>query len=132
MKLSREADEWQTQLVWENRKLEAYMSSPVVIDGNGYLLLKNQRFCCFDLETGKERWRSKKSFGKYWSLVTQGDRILALDETGDLRMIRANSEQLEIIDQRKISNSPTWAHLAAAGEHLFVRELDALVAYRWK
>ena len=117
---------------WENRKLEAYMSSPVVIGDHGYLLLKSQRLCCFDLSTGEVAWRSGKKFGKYWSMVTSGDRILALDERGDLFMIKANPNELEILDQRKLSQSPAWAHLAPAGKELFIRELDSLVAYRWK
>ena len=64
-------------------------------------------------------------------MVTAGDRILALDERGDLLMIKANAEKLEVMDQRKIGDN-TWAHLAPAGKELFVRELESLVAYRWK
>ncbi len=117
---------------WENKKLEAYMSSPVVIGNHGFLHLKSQRFACFDLDTGVAAWRSGEKFGKYWSMVTSGDRMLALDERGILLMIKANTEQLEIVDQRKIGNDNTWAHLAPAGNELYVRELEALVAYRWK
>ena len=108
------------------------MSSPVVIGDYGYLFLKSQRFCCFGLKSGEVAWRSGEKFGKYWSMVTSGDRILALDERGDLLMIKANAEKLEIVDQRKIGKSDTWAHLAPAGNELFVRELESLVAYRWK
>ncbi len=73
---------------WRN-KLQGYMSSPVVIGDFVYLHLRNQRFACIDLTTGKERWITTP-FGKYWSIVVQDDRILALDERGDLLLIRAN------------------------------------------
>ncbi len=116
---------------WANNKMEAYMSSPVVVDDHIYLLLKNQRFACFDARTGEEKWRSSEQFGKYWSILTQGDRLLALDERGDLLLIRANPEKLEVISKRHVSDSPTWAHLAAAGNEVFVRELNAMAAYRW-
>ena len=47
-----------------------------------------------------------------------------------------NSEQLrgvvQLIDSRHISDSPTWGHLAIAGDTLYIRELNALVAYRWQ
>ena len=43
----------------------------------------------------------------------------------------ANKEKFDLLDQRKLTNGETWAHLAAAGDELFVRELNALVAYRW-
>lgn len=115
---------------WTN-KASGYMSSPVVIDGHLYLHLQNQRFTCIELATGKARWTSSP-FGKYWSLVTNGDRILALDERGELLLIRANPEKFERLDARKISDDPTWAHLAVCGDEVFIRELNAMAAYRWR
>lgn len=114
---------------WQN-KTQGYMSTPVVIDGHVYTHLKNQRFACIDLATGKERWVTTP-FGKYWSLVAQGQKILALDERGDLLLINANSEKFDLVDQRHVSESPTWAHLAVCGDEVFVRDLKGLTVYRW-
>jgi outer membrane protein assembly factor BamB len=114
---------------WTN-KVSGYMSSPVVIDGHVYLHLQNQRFTCIDLATGESRWTTQP-FGKYWSLVANGDRILSLDERGELRLIRATPEKYEQLDERKISDDPAWAHLAVCGNQLFVRELNALAVYNW-
>jgi len=114
---------------WQN-KTQGYMSTPVVIGGHVYLHLRNQRFTCIELATGKERWITQP-FGKYWSLVAQGDRILALDERGELLLIKANPEKFELLDQRKISEQPTWAHLAVCGDEVFVRDLKGLTVYRW-
>lgn len=112
-------------------KTEGYMSSPVVIDGHAYVHLKNQRFTCIELATGERKWITKP-YGKYWSLVANGDRILALDETGDLLLIRATPDGFNLVEQRHISDDSTWAHLAVAGSDVFVRQLNGLVAYRWK
>lgn len=109
---------------------QAYMSSPVIVDGHAYLHLKNQRLACIDLEQGEQKWRTKP-FGKYWSMVAAGDRILALDENGTLRLIAADPEEYRLIDERKVSQAPAWAHLAVVGDKIFVRELEALAAYRW-
>lgn len=114
---------------WQN-KSQGYMSTPVVIKGHLYTHLKNQRFACIELTTGKECWVTTP-FGKYWSLVAQGEKILALDEQGDLLLIRANPDKFELLDQRHLSDSPTWAHLAVCGEELFVRDLKGLSVYRW-
>ena len=65
-----------------------------------------------------------------WSLVAQGDRILALDQRGQLFLIRANKEKYQQRDKRKLTDSETRAHLAVAGDQLFVRELNALSAWR--
>ena len=116
--------------VW-NKNTQAYMSTPVVIDDHAYLHLKNQRFTCLDLRAGERKWTTKP-YGKYWSLVANGDRILALDQRGDLLLIRATPGEFELLDERKISNDSTWAHLAVCGNEVFVRELNAIAAYRWR
>lgn len=70
--------------VWRN-KIQGYMSTPIVMGSHAYVHLRNQRFACLDLATGKESWITKP-FGRYWSLVAQGDRILAVE--GDELFIR--------------------------------------------
>ena len=72
-----------------------------------------------------------KPYGKYWSLVFNDDKLLALDERGGLLLIKANPEKFELIDSRKVSDSPAWAHLAVDDGQIFIRQLNALVAYRW-
>ena len=76
-------------IAWEN-KAQGYMSSPVVIDDHVYLHLRNRRFTCINLQTGEACWTTEP-FGEYWSLVASGDRILALDERGELLLILRQS-----------------------------------------
>jgi outer membrane protein assembly factor BamB len=116
--------------VWRN-KIQGYMSSPVVIGSHAYVHLRNQRFACLDLATGKEAWITKP-FGKYWSLVAAGDRILALDETGDLRLIRATPDSFTLVGEAKVADGESWAHLAVEGRELYVRDLVGITAFDWK
>ncbi|MSU19773.1 MAG: pyrrolo-quinoline quinone [Pedosphaera sp.] len=115
---------------WKH-KAQGYMSTPVIIDGVAYNHLKSQRVMAIEVESGRELWTSDQSFGKYMSLVAQGDRILALDQRRQLFQFRANKEKFEQLDKRKITDSETWAHLAVDGDQLFIRELNALTAFRW-
>ncbi len=115
---------------WSN-KAQAYMSSPVVIGDSIYLHLRNQRLSCLNLQTGEEQWRTKP-FGKYWSMIAQGDKILALDSNGKLLLIRANPQEFDLLDEREVASSSTWAHLAVCGGQVFVRALDSLIAFRWQ
>jgi hypothetical protein len=82
------------------------------------------------LKTGERLWTSQPH-GKYCSLVAQGNRILALDQRGILLLIKANTKQFELVDSVKVSDDETWAHLAVCGDELYIRELNALAAYRW-
>ncbi|MFO0902765.1 MAG: PQQ-binding-like beta-propeller repeat protein [Pirellulales bacterium] len=122
---------YEVSTAWEN-KTQGYMSTPVIIDGHAYLHLRNQRFTCIELATGKEKWTTPKTFGKYWSLVANKNRILALDERGDLLLIEATPAEFKLIDQRHISDQETWAHLAVVGHELYVRELNAMTVYDWR
>jgi outer membrane protein assembly factor BamB len=115
---------------WEDGS-QGYMSSPLIIKDHAFLHLRNRRFACFDLRSGKQTWRTTP-FAEYWSLVANGDRILALDCEGRLRLIRANPERYEELDSAKLSDAPTWAHLAVCGEEVVIRELNGLASYRWR
>jgi outer membrane protein assembly factor BamB len=129
-KVSKSEDRFRVEEAWSNNA-QGYMSTPVVIDGYAYMHLQNQRFTCINLTTGERTWTSKP-FGKYASLVAHGDLILALDESGELLLIKANPKEFELLDQRTVSDQETWAHLAVCGDEVFVRELNALSAFRWK
>lgn len=113
---------------WEDGS-QGYMSSPLVIEDHAFLHLRNRRFACFDLRSGKQTWRTAP-FAEYWSLVANGNRILALDCEGQLRLIRANPERYEELDHVKVSDAPTWAHLAVCDDEVVIRELNALASYR--
>lgn len=103
----------------------------MVIGGHAYLHLQNQCFTCIDLKSGERSWTSDR-FGKYCSLIAQGNRILALDQRGSLLLIKANPKEFELLDEIKVSDQETWAHLAVSVDELFVRELNALAVYRWR
>ena len=129
--ISHNEKSWKSEAKWDH-KSQAYMCSPVLHEGHAYLHLRNNRFACYELKTGKECWVSDKRFGKYMSLIMQGDRILALDQNGTLYLIKANPEKLQIMDSRKVSSQSTWAHLGISGDQLAIRELKGIAIYDWK
>lgn len=128
--ITRDGDQFAAKEVWK-KTVEAYMSSPVVIGGKIYTHLKNQRFTCIDPTTGESLWTSKP-FGKYWSMAVNGTRMLVLDERGDLMLLEASEDEYKELDARHVSDSSTWAHVAVAGNQVFVRALDELIVYQWQ
>lgn len=125
-----EAPKFKVESAWDE-SAQGYMSSPVVIAGHAYIHLRNQRFACFNLADGKRTWTSEP-FGKYWNLVARQDRILALDEKGELLLIAADPQEFKLLSRRKISEDSAWAHLAVADGKLYIRELKALTVWDWK
>jgi hypothetical protein len=106
------------------------MSSPVLIGDTIYLHQKNQRATALGTEDGDIRWTSSP-FGKYWSMVTNGKKILALDNTGELLLVTPSSVALEIDDRMKVANN-CWAHIAIQNDLVIIRDLNALKVYQWK
>ena len=129
-RVSREGEAFKVAPAWSH-KAQGYMCTPVVINGLAYEQLRSQRVMAIDLNTGKELWTTGESFGKYWSLVANGDRILALDQRGWVYLLNANPDKFDLVDKRKIADAETWAHLGVAGDQLFIRELKALAVWRW-
>jgi outer membrane protein assembly factor BamB len=115
--------------VWRNNA-QGYMTTPVLIDDHVYLFLQNQRFACIDLKTGERTWTSG-TYGKYCSLVAQGDKILALDQRGILLLLKANPKQFELLGSIRVCDEETWAHLAVCDDELYIRGLNSLSAFRW-
>jgi len=120
---------WVVSELWKHPG-SGYMSSPVVIEGFAYLHLGNGRLSCLSLKSGEEQWRSG-SFGKYWSMAWQDDKILALDESGELLLLRANPERFELIDRREVTKNEAWGYLAIHGDRVYVRDLKSIRAYDW-
>jgi len=127
--VAREGDRFSVKPAW-SFKAQGYMTSPILHDGHAYLHLRNQRALCVSLSDGAEKWTSTESFGKYWSLVANRDRILALDERGVLLLLNATPSKPDVLARRQVGDD-TWAHLAVAGQDVFIRELKALAAYEW-
>lgn len=114
-----------------NNKLQGYMSSPLIIDDHVYLHLRNQRFVCVALSDGEIKWTSPRGFGKYMSLVANGDKILALDERGSLFMFRANPEAFEQLGEFEAADEQAWAHLAVADNEVIVRSQKSIKVFEW-
>ncbi len=129
--ITKGADGLQAERGW-NTGVQGYMTSPVVVDGHAYLFLRSNRFSCIDLATGEKRWTSPPTGDEYWSLTVQGDRILALSNTGMLRLIQADPAGYQVLSEREVAEAETWAHVAPAGDQVFIRAQDSLIALGWK
>ena len=121
---------WQVEEKW-NQKFQGYMSSPVVVGQHAFLHGRSGRMVCLEMQSGEIKWTSTESLGKYCSMVTNGDKILALSANGKLRLMTANPDKYEVIDTVEISDEETWAHIGLADNQIFVRALNSLSVYQW-
>lgn len=116
--------------LWSNPDLKAYLTSPIVfkdhlvgVDSMGH------RLVCIDLASGKTDWTSPRVTG-YVSLVTAGDRILAMTSSGEMIMVRADAASYEELGRWKLSSAgDVWSHLAMAGGKLYIKDKQSLICY---
>jgi len=130
---------------WTGRA-QGYMTSPVAVDGHAYLFLRSNRFSCVDLEDGADTYISPPTGDDYWSLIAQEKQILALSDSGKLRLIEASPASYAVRAEVDLVEGPSWAHLAvtspvalegeaaapATGADIFVRSQRGLHAFRWR
>ncbi|MDF2376957.1 MAG: PQQ-like beta-propeller repeat protein [Verrucomicrobiales bacterium] len=125
--------EFAVEQLWNNEALEGYMGSPVIRGNHAYLHGRDKKLHCISLENGEATWSTDEEFGEYWSMIHQGDRILALDQKGELILFDASPQKFRLLDRRSISkDEPTWAHLGIEGNRLLVRSLNGIHVYEWK
>ncbi|HIF40101.1 MAG TPA: pyrrolo-quinoline quinone [Planctomycetes bacterium] len=115
---------------WTNR-VQGFLTSPVIIEGHAYVFTRANRISCIRLSDGELKWTSPPPGDDYWSLVAQDDRILALSDTGVLRLIAADPAEYRVESERKVAEN-SWAHLAVCRDELFVRDLEFLACFEWK
>lgn len=120
---------WSVKEIWD-QKTQAYMSSPVVIGDTILLHAKNQRVISTSISDGDIRWTSPPQ-AKYWSMVANGTKVLALSDDGDLLLMDGSAEKFEIVDRKKVAED-SWAHLGVEGQYVLIRDLKSLKVFRWK
>jgi outer membrane protein assembly factor BamB len=131
LKVARGTSGLTVETAWTSGE-QGYMSSAIVHGSHAYLFLRSNRFGCIALDDGEAAWISDPTGDEYWSLVAQDERILALSDTGVLRLIRADPNAYTVLGEVELVAGPSWAHLAVAGNELVIREEGALRAFLWR
>ena len=122
---------WKASEVWRTTRAELYMDSPVRV-GHHLYFRSNKRagtFVCLDPKTGEVVWQSPGRWAAYASTIAVGDRLLALTDTADLKVIAADPEGYHELASWEVATSTTWAHLALAGQRLYVKDEEHLTGF---
>ncbi|MCB1242429.1 MAG: PQQ-binding-like beta-propeller repeat protein [Verrucomicrobiales bacterium] len=125
-------------LAWEeNTHLRGLMSQPMVKDGIGHLLDKENGITCFDFATGRRLWDDAHEItpagpgGKnpQCSLIRLRDSndFLILNSEGELLLATLDDTKVTVHWREPVIGS-TWAHPACGGHRIYLRDDTALVA----
>lgn len=113
---------------WENWDLSSYLSSMVVQGDHMYGMGDDGQFACVRLADGTTAWRGG-NHGTYCSPVLCGERLLGLNEMGELAIVAATPTAYRELGQFSVADNQTWTVPAVVGRGIYVRSQDALTAY---
>jgi outer membrane protein assembly factor BamB len=138
LKLEGQGPDSKASKLWQNPKLTCYFSTPVLVGENLYLVTSTppkkplQVFGeavlrCVEVNSGKELWQGPKVGTFHASLLRTADnKLLMLEEEGDLVLLEPNTKGYKELCRSKICNK-TWSHPAVSDGCLFVRDGKELV-----
>jgi outer membrane protein assembly factor BamB len=113
---------------WQTDKCGLYWMTPLVRDGCLYgfdgMSERLAELVCYDIATGKERWRSDLGggFGR-GSLLAVDGRVLCLGEFGDLAWLDLSPKGAVVKSRAKLFNAPeTWTLPAISRGLLYVSQ----------
>jgi outer membrane protein assembly factor BamB len=136
IKLSSDAGKPTATQIWKEPNLTCYFGTPVgfddllyVVTGQATLTNASASLHCVDPKTGKTLWTKPKVGTYHASLMRTKDKLLMLEEKGDLVMLQPNGEKYEEICRSKLCGQ-TWAHAAWANGMLYIRDAKELFAVK--
>jgi len=110
------------KVVWETND-RVYVPSMLVKDGHLYATMDAGIGLCLDAATGKELWKGRLGGTFSASPVLVGDRIHAVNESGDYFVFKADPAGLDILAKNKVGDE-VFATPSIAGKEIFLRIAD--------
>ena len=124
-------------LVWKTPEFNPRVGGMVLIGNYIYSSTHDSnskgRWICVDWTTGKTMWITDW-YNKGSLISAEGLLYIFEEKTGNLALVRPNSEKLDIISSFSISkgDGPYWSHPVIDKGRLFVRHGDYMAAYSLK
>lgn len=129
LRIEQRAGRWSAEVAWENRDLSSYLSSMVIHQGHVYGMNDGGEFACLRLKDGKTLW-IEGQHGFYCTPVLADDRLLCLNERGELQVLAAMADKYQQIAVSRLTDRATWTSPAIVGGRIYVRGDKQLRAFQ--
>ncbi len=129
LKLARKAGATEVQELWSTNRMRLQFSNAVRLGGRIYGSSGDfgpAPFTALDLSTGAVLWRNR-SLARA-SVIAVGERLLLLDEDGNLALASAGEAGLTIHARAKLLDNPAWTPPTLVGTTLYLRDRKVILA----
>lgn len=113
-----------THIVWQRKKVNASLSSPVLVEGRVYFITSKGIVCCVDAKTGEEVWVERIGGAFVASPLVVGDRIYFCDEHGKTTVVKAGPKY-EVLAENHLSEGGRSSPACAYGA-IYLRSFSKL------
>jgi RNA polymerase sigma factor (sigma-70 family) len=118
--------------VWKAKSLPVACCSPVIVGDLVFGMSSRKEGCyfCLDATSGATLWESEGRQGAHGSLLSVGNVLLFLNETGRLIVVRPSTTAFEPIGEYQVSDTDTYAHPVFLGDRILIKDAALLRCYR--
>lgn len=122
---------WATEDVWQTKEASLFMTNGIVVDGVFYGLshLNAGQYFGLDLATGKVLWTSQPRQAENAALVRAGNTIFALEDDGEMIVMRPSRTGMDVVKRYDLADSQTWAQPTISGSRVYVRDVTQLTLW---
>ena len=133
LKLTRAAGRVNVEELWANKRVRIHFGNAVRIGDRVYA--SNGDFgaaplAAVDIKTGDMVWRDRSAARS--SLIAIGDRLLILDEDGNLVLARPGADALTVLAKTQVLTNRAWTPPTLSGTRLFLRDRKEVVGLELK
>jgi outer membrane protein assembly factor BamB len=108
-----------TNVLWKNRKANAFLPSPLLYKGHLYLPADRSFVTCFDAKSGSTVWKERLGNEFHASPVGAADRVYIATKEGAVKVLRAGSD-FELLADNKMGETIVASPAISAGQ-IFLR-----------
>jgi len=138
-KIEKGQDGFNAKEVWKKSKAAGIYNTPVLKDGLLYGLTPSggggrgqqppNNFFCMSARDGEELWTDKTARGECGAILDAGSILLALTSDSNLVAFRPGAKEYTELAKIKVADTPTWAYPIVAGNRIFVKDRDSVIAW---
>jgi outer membrane protein assembly factor BamB len=117
------------QVVWSAQRGAAYTPTPLVLDGDLYVLTDGGQMSCFDAATGEVHYLTKRvgrGIDFKASPVAADGRIYLATEEGSVLVLAANPDKVEVLATNELEDESFIASPVIEGGRIYLRSMKNL------
>lgn len=124
---------WSAPELWHQKDVALDMSS-AVINGDrlyGFSHYRKGALFCLDPQTGEILWQGPGRSGENVMFLSFPGHVAALMNDGELKIIKANSQQFEPVATYRVSEDSTWAPPVFLKKGVLIKDRKTLAFWSW-